>query len=306
MKKTFEQHLYEVMKSDERLVLLTADDSSPELTSIYRDFPARSYRFGISECNLVGAAAGLAKMGFIPVVYTFAPFLVYRAYEFIRCDICVNSYNVKLVGYCSGVKGNNYGPTHHATEDIALLRVLPNITLLSPASQKETEPVLKAAIAHTGPVYIRMGKGFETEVFTDTPAFTIGKSEKIRCGDDVTFVATGNIIANVLDAADMLQAEGIHADIINLSSIKPFDKDTVLESIRRTGKVITVEEHQVIGGIGSAVAECIAESGIQCSFMRMGFLDKFATEYGWHKDILAMNNLSPESIHKAAHTLLGK
>ena len=306
MKKTFEQHLYDAMKKNNRLVLLTADDESEELSRIHSDFPDRHYAFGIAECNLVGAAAGLSKLSFIPIVYTYGAFLTYRAYEFIRCDVCINNYNVKIVGWGSGVKVNNYGPTHHTTEDIALLRVLPNMTLLSPASQKETEPVLKAAIAHTGPVYIRIGKGFETEVFTDTPAFTIGKSERIRCGKDITFVATGNIIANVLEAADMLEAKSIHADIINLSSIKPFDKDTVLESIRRTGKVITVEEHQVIGGIGSAVAECIAESGIQCSFMRMGFLDKFATEYGWHKDILAMNNLSPESIHKAAHTLLGK
>lgn len=294
------------MEENERLVLLTADDESPELNSIHTRFPERHYIFGIAECNLVGAAAGLSKLGFIPIVYTYGAFLTYRAYEFIRCDICINNYNVKIIGWGSGVKVNNYGPTHHTTEDIALLRVLPNMTLLSPASQKETEPVLKAAITHKGPVYIRMGKGFETEVFENTPSFTIGKSEKIRCGNDITFIATGNIIANVLDAANKLQAEGTNADVINLSSIKPFDRDIVLESIQHTRKVITVEEHQVIGGIGSAVAECIAESGIQCTFKRMGFLDKFVTEYGWHKDLLEMNNLSPDSIYQGAQELLGK
>lgn len=306
MKKTFEKSLFGKIKANRKLVLLTADDDSAELKEIYNTLPDQSLRMGISECNLIGTAVGLAKMNFVPVVYTFASFLSARDLEFIRDDICVNNYNVKLVGYASGVKNNNYGPTHHTTEDISILRAIPNLTFLCPASMKEVAPVVDAAIEHRGPVYIRLGKAFETEIFDTEPTFKIGKSYSVRDGKDVSIFATGNIISSVLDAACALAKEGIEAEVVNLSSIKPLDVKTVAASIQKTRRVITVEEHQKIGGIGSAVAEVIADNSLQCKFVRMGFDDKFTVEYGWHKDILEQNGLGVGDIVRVVKDVCGR
>lgn len=296
MKKAFENSLLGLMEQNEKIVLLTADEHSPELTTIRENFPLRCFSFGIAECNMVGAAAGLSRAGFVPLVYTVASFLAFRSFEFIRCDICINNFKVILVGYASGVKINNFGSVHHAIEDIAVLRALPNLTLLSPASVNEVEPVLKAALETTAPVYIRLGKGFEIEIFDAPPSFTIGKSEVIREGDDITIISTGNIISNAVEAAKLLSESGIEVELINLSSIKPLDKDTLLNSIRKTKHVLTLEEHQITGGIGSLTAELIAENSVRCVFERMGFKDRFVTEYGWHKEILEQNGLSTKNV----------
>jgi transketolase len=284
------------MKTDNRIVLLIADELSEELKEIEKIFPDRLFMFGIAECNIIGAAAGLARAGFIPVVYTVAAFLAFRAFEFIRCDVCINKFNVKIVGYASGVKINNFGSAHHAIEDIAVLRSLPNLNLLSPASANEVEPILTAALGCDSPVYIRLGKAFETEIFEKEISFEIGKSKTVRDGKDVTVIGTGNIISNAIEAAKTLSEKGIDCEIINLSSIKPLDKEIIIKSISKTKRVLTIEEHQITGGIGSAVAEIIAENRINCAFERMGFADKFVTEYGWHKEILEQNGLATEDV----------
>lgn len=304
MKKTFERALHAAMLTDERIVLLTADDTSPELAQIMQDFPKRYFVFGIAECNMIGAAAGLARAGFLPVVSTYASFISYRAYEFIRDDVCYNNLPVCLCGVMSGVKVNNYGPTHHETEAISVLRSMPGLTLLSPASMLEVEPVLSAALGCNSPVYVRLGKAFETEIFDSNPTFEIGKSKAIREGKDITIIGTGNIISNAVEAAKILAERGIEAEIINLSSIKPLDKETITNSIRKTNRVLTLEEHQITGGIGSAVAEIIADNRIDCAFKRMGFDDRFVTEYGWHKEILEQNGLSPEDVEKRVMELI--
>lgn len=288
------------MNENENIVLLTADDESEELTIIREKFPTRTIMLGIAECNLVGVASGLTKLGLIPLVYTYGSFLAYRALEFIRCDVCINNLNVKIIGWGSGVKVNNYGPTHHTTEDISMLRVLPNMTIVSPASCYEVEPIVRSSIEHQGPVYIRLGKAFENEIFSNRPSFKIGFSSLFLEGEDITFISTGNIISNVINVSDRLLQEGIKSDVINISSLKPIDRLTIIESIMKTKKVITVEEHQVIGGLGSAVAEIIADEGLPCVFKRIGFNDKFATEYGWYKDIIEQNGLSVDSIYYAA------
>lgn len=304
MKTTFEKALFSAMKIDDKIVLLTADDTSPELVQIAEAFPKRYLPFGIAECNMIGAAAGLARVGFRPFVYTYASFIAYRGYEFIRDDVCYNNLPVCLCGVMSGVKVNNYGPTHHETEAVSLLRSMPNITLLSPASMLEIEPVLKSSLACNSPVYIRLGKAFETEIFNEPPTFEIGKSNVIRDGWDVTIISTGNIISNALEAAITLSERGIEAEIVNLSSIKPLDKQTIIDSIRKTKRVITLEEHQITGGIGSAIAEIIAENRLDCAFVRMGFTDRFITEYGWHKEILEQNGLASEDVILTAEKMI--
>jgi len=297
LKTAFEKSLLGLMEQYEKIVLLTADEHSPELTAIREKFPSRCFSFGIAEFNMVGAAAGLSRAGFIPVVYTVASFLAFRSIEAIRCNICINNFKVILAGFASGVKINNFGPVHHAIEDIAVLRALPELVLLSPASVNEVKPVLKAALETTSPVYIRLGKAFETEIYDSPPSFTIGKCELIREGWDLTIIATGNIIANAIDAAELLEKEfAISTDIINMSTIKPIDKEAILNSATKTHRVVTVEEHQVTGGLGGAISEVLAKSDVNAKLEIIGFNDKFCTAYGLHSDLLEAYGLSAVQI----------
>jgi len=309
MKKAFEECLYKQMKSNEKLVAFFADSVFELYDEFERDYSGRFFNFGIAESNMVAAAGGMAKSSggeLVPVVYTMGPFLSYRAYEFIRNDVCLQKLNVKLVGVCSGVKNNNLGPTHHATEDIAILRVLPNLVLLSPASPKEAAVIFEKSLEYDGAVYIRLGKAFETEIYNDTPNFEIGKSTLIQAGDDITIISTGSIISSVLDATARLREEGINADIINMTTLKPIDEEGIIRSAQKTGRVVTVEEHQIIGGLGSAVSEVLCSNNIRASFERLGFRDTFCTEYGWHRDLLEFYGMSPNSIFNVCKNLLSQ
>lgn len=294
--------MFAAMRENGKLVLITADNDFVDYGAFLREYPGRCYDFGIAECNAVGSAAGFAKEGFIPVVYGVGAFLAYRALEFLRCNICLQNLKAVCVGFGAGAKINNFGATHHSTEDISVLRALPNLSLLSPASVNEVPPILEKAIAHNGPVYIRLGKAYETEIFDANPAFEIGRNGVYREGSDLTFIATGNIISEVIIAADKLKNDGIGAEIINASSLKPVDKDAILKSAKKTGRVLTVEEHQVTGGLGGIVAEVLAGNG-DLAFDRIGFNDTFVKEYGRHKDILETYGLNAESIYKRALNL---
>jgi transketolase len=295
MKKTFEEHLHKLMTNNDKIIALFADSDFDKYEDIARDCPGRYFNFGIAECNMAAAAAGMARDGWIPVVYAVNSFLAYRAYEFIRDDVCLQNLNVKFVGMGAGVKINNYGPTHHTTEDIAVLRVLPNITLLSPASPKEVPVVVDKSIEHYGPVYVRLGKAFEAEIYDSIPSFEIGKSKVIQPGEDITIIATGSIISNAIEAAKSLKSIGITAEIINMSTIKPLDGQAILESAKKTGRVVTLEEHQIYGGLGGAVSEVLCTASVPVQFERMGFRDIYCTDYGWHRDLLEMYGLS--SVH---------
>ncbi|MDR1801986.1 MAG: transketolase family protein [Treponema sp.] len=309
MKNTFEKCLCEQMKINKRIVSFFADSDFGFYEELKKDCPDRFFNFGIAESNMVAAAAGMAQSagrgGVIPVVYTVGAFLTYRAYEFIR-TVCIQKLNVKLVGMGAGVKINNFGPTHHATEDIAILRVLPNLVLLSPASPKEAAVIFEKSLEYDSAVYIRLGKAFETEIYNDTPNFEIGKSTLIQAGDDITIISTGSIISNVLDAAAHLKEEGINADIINMTTLKPIDEEGIIRSAQKTGRVVTVEEHQIIGGPGSAVSEVLCSNHIRASFERLGFRDTFCTEYGWHRDLLEFYGMSPSSIFNVCKNLLSQ
>jgi transketolase len=307
MRNAFGDALFNVLARDEKILLLIADDSPVRFDEIQKKYPERVFNFGIAECNMTGAAGAMANEGFLPVVFAFDCFLAYRALEFIRLDICLQNRKVVFVGHSCGVIGNKAGPTHHSTEDIAVLRVMPNLTILSPASAKEVAPVLDAAICHAGPVYIRLGKAFETEIYETPPDFVTGRANVIQAGNDITIVASGSIIADAVEAAKMLQKGGISAEIINMSTIKPLDGRTLVESAKKTGRVLTVEEHSIYGGLGGAVSECLLKSGVPLKgFDIMGFNDTFCTEYGWHRDLKRAYGLSPQHIADRCGKLLKK
>jgi transketolase len=297
MRNAFGDVLFNIMAANKKIILLIADIPPVRYNDIKTDYPERVFNFGIGECNMVGAAAAVANEGFIPIVFDMDCFLAYHVLEFMRLDICLQKQNVKFAGYSCGVIGNNFGPTHHATEDIACLRALPNLTLLSPASAKEVAPVVEKAVAYTGPVYIRLGKAFETEIYNDTPQFEIGKSNIIQSGNDITIIATGSIIADAIEAAKILRKEGVMAEIINMSTIKPLDCEAIIKSASKTKRVVTVEEHTIYGGLGGAVSECLLKAGVQLKgFDIIGFNDTFCTAYGWHRDLKKMYGLSTEHI----------
>lgn len=296
MKKTFETAIDHLLSLDKRYVLLLADSDFEKYESVKSKYQHRCINFGIAENNMVTAAAAIAKDGMIPIVYTVGAFLAYRAYESIRDDVCLHNLNVKIVGMGQGVKINNFGPTHHSTEDIAVLRVLPNLTIISPASPLEVVPAFEAAVLHEGPVYFRLGKAFEEEIYSEPPKFQIGKWNVLESGTDITLISTGNIISNVLSAAKKLNESGVSAEVINASTLKPIDKECLINSARKTGKVVTVEEHQIYGGLGGAVSEVLTANGVNVMMDMIGFNDTFCTTYGWHRDLLEANGLSSMQI----------
>lgn len=296
MRKTYENSIYELMKKNEKIVALVADSGLGKYEDIEKEFPDRLFNFGIAESNMIAAGAAMAKEGFIPVIYALNNFMVYRAYEFIRNDVCLQNRNVKFVGLGAGVVANTLGPTHHTTEDISCLRVLPNMTLVSPASPKEVPVVLEKSVNFTGPVYIRLGKAFEREIYENDSPFEIGKSTVLTEGNDLTVIATGSITADALEAVNKLKEKGVNAELINASTIKPFDEETLLKSAKKTKKVVSVEEHQVTGGLGAAVAETLCKAGIGAKLDIIGFENTFCSDYGWHQDLKRMYGMSPDHI----------
>jgi transketolase len=296
MRKKYEETLFHLMGENQKLLALVADSGTGKYEDIKRCYPDRYLNFGIAEANMIAAAAGLAKEGLVPVCYAIGSFVVYRAYEFIRNDICLQRRNVKIVGLGSGLKNNNYGPTHHTTEDIAIFRVLPNFTLLSPASPLEVSPLLNAAVEFDGPVYIRLGKAFEAEIHRSVPAFKIGKCTIMREGADISIIGTGSNVADAIEAADLLAVEGISAEVLNMSTLKPLDTEAILATARKTGRIVTVEEHQIAGGLGSAIAETLCLSGVQARVGMLGLNDIFCQGYGYHAVLKERHGLSVKHI----------
>ncbi|MGN0141587.1 MAG: transketolase family protein [Roseburia sp.] len=304
MRNTYKSVIYDLHKENEKIVSVIADSGTDELRNVREDFPSRVVECGLSECNAIGVAAGMAASGSIPIVYGMAPFLLYRAYEFIRDDICIQNLNVKIVGSGAGIIYNNLGPTHHATEDIAIMRTLPNMKVLSIASPKEVIPVMKCAVQLNGPVYVRFGKAWEEEIYDKEAIFEYGKGTVLREGKDMTIISTGSIISSVLKAHDLLEKEGYTIRVINFSTVKPIDKECIKLAAKETGKILVVEEHSVLGGLASAVAEVVVEGGIGIQFRKMGFENRFCTDYGWYQDIKRLNGLGEDDIYMMAKKML--
>lgn len=300
MRNVYAKIIEVLHKENDKIVSVVADSGTDELLEIRRNYPDRFVECGISECNAIGVAAGLAASGAIPVVYGMASFLLYRAYEFIRDDICIQNLNAKIVGSGAGIIYNNLGPTHHATEDIAIMRALPNMKILSIASPKEVVPVMQCAIQLEGPVYIRFGKAWEEEIYEHEALFDYGKGQEISNGSDMTIISTGSIISSVMKAARLLEEEGRSVRVINMSTIKPLDEECIVRAAVETGKILVVEEHNIIGGLGSAVADVIAKNNVDVFFDKMGFKDQFCKDYGWYQDIKKMNGLGEIDIYHEA------
>lgn len=281
------------------VVVLEADLGNATKSNAFKEVaPERYFNMGISEQDLIGTAAGFAAAGKIPLASTFAVFATGRAFEQVRNSVCYPKLNVKICATHAGLTVGADGGSHQAIEDISLMRTLPNMTVINPADAKEAEAAVLAAIDYQGPVYIRLGRAETKDIHDDSYHFEWGKAEVLRQGSDVTIFATGIMTAKALDAAETLAKQGIQAEVINVHTIKPLDEETVIASAKKTGKVVTAEEHSIIGGLGSAVAEVLAR---QCPTKQafVGVQDSFG-ESGSPDDLLEKYGLTTEAIVKAA------
>lgn len=282
---------------DERVVVLTADlAESTRVRKFAEENPERFFDVGVAEQNLAGVSAGLSFEGMIPFMTSFATFSPGRNWEQIRVSIALSRANVKIIGGHAGVATGKNGPSHQATEDIAITRVLPGMTVLSPATATQAEAMVVAALKHEGPVYIRTARP-ETPDFTKPREYQIGKAEVYRPGSEITICATGILVYEALMVAEELAREKVECEVINVSSIKPLDEETIIASAKKTGKVITMEDHQAIGGMGSAVAELLAEK-CPVQVRRVGIQDRFGISGEWG-EVYAQMGLDRPSLKKA-------
>jgi transketolase len=293
--------LAELAEQDRNLVLV-AQDFGP-LRGFTERFPDRHLDVGISEENLIGVAAGLAHAGKLPFVLGMAPFVSMRGFEQIRDDCAYNRNNVKFLAPFAGLEAGPWGATHHAIEDIALLRTIPGMTILSPADPNESLRAVRAAAATAGPVYIRLG--FLRPIDGYDAPFRVGEMVALRDGDDATIVATGSCVQAALATHDALRGRGIAARVLNAHTLKPLDRAAVTRAARETGRLVTVEEHFVDGGLGGAVAEVLAELGAG-RLRRVGVRDRFCTEVAPYPELLRIHGIDAAGIEAAVTELVAE
>lgn len=287
------------------VVVLDADLSGSTKTSKFaKAFPDRFFNIGIAEQDMVGTAAGLAIAGKLPFVSTFAVFATGRAWEQVRQSVCYPNLSVKIVASHAGVTVGEDGGSHQSVEDIAVMRVIPNMTVIVPADGPETLQAIEAAAEHKGPCYVRVGRNKVPTLFGDEYRFRIGKAHVFHEGKDAAIIATGIMVAEALKARDLLKAGGIDAGVINMSTIKPLDAETVIAAAQRCGAIVTAEEHSIIGGLGGAVAEALAE-GAPVPMVRIGVRDAFGTS-GDQEGLLRHYGISAEHIAEAVKEVVRK
>jgi transketolase len=305
IRKGFGRGLLEAGKRDENVVAACADLTDSTQMSLFKnEFPKRFVEIGVAEQNLVTVGAGLAAMGKIPFVSSYAAFSPGRNWEQIRTTICLNDRPVKVVGSHAGVSVGPDGATHQMLEDIALMRVLPNMVVIAPCDSVEAEKATLAMAKDKRPNYVRLAREATPIITTKDTPFEIGKAYVFAEGKDVSIIATGTMTYQALVAAEKLYKDGIDAEVVHVPTIKPLDKETILASVRKTGCVITVEEAQIIGGLGGAIAELLGEE-FPVPVTRMGMKDRFG-ESGEPGELLEHFGLTAKHIAMTAHHILDK
>jgi transketolase len=305
IRKGFGRGLLEAGKKNENVVAACADlTDSTQMSLFAKEFPERFTQIGVAEQNLVTVGAGLAAMGKIPFVSSYAAFSPGRNWEQIRTTICLNDRPVKIVGSHAGVSVGPDGATHQMLEDIALMRVLPNMVVIAPCDSIEAEKATMAMAKDKRPNYLRLAREATPVITTADTPFAIGKAYVFEKGADITLIATGTMTYHALVAAEKLYKDGIEAEVIHVPTIKPLDAETILKSVRKTGAVVTAEEGQIIGGLGGAIAELLAEEH-PVPLKRIGMQDRFG-ESGAPEQLLEHFGLDAKHIHLAAHAVLNK
>ena len=295
--------LVELGEQNPSVVVLDADLSGSTKTGLFaKKFPERFFNMGIAEANMVCTAAGLAAAGKIPFVSTFAIFAAGRAWEQIRQSVAYPKANVKIVPTHGGVTVGEDGGSHQSVEDIAIMRAIPNMTVIVPADAVETAAAVRAVAAFKGPVYLRLGRNRVPTIFDDSSTFEIGKGTVMVDGTDLTFVTTGLMTAQALIAAERLMKEGISARVLHMATVKPLDGELLLDAALETGAIVTAEEHSIVGGLGGAVAEFLSEQS-PTPLVRVGVNDRFGTS-GKSEELLKYFGLTHEELEDAARRVL--
>ncbi len=306
MRNIFADEICRQMREQENIVFLTAECGFGVVEPIERGFPERYYNTGIAEQSLVGTAAGLCLRGLKPVAYTMAMFLTMRAYEQIRVDVAYQNLPVLLAGVIPGLGYGNSGPTHHVIEDAAIMRVLPNMTVVYPSCEADVRAAARQGLAMSGPCYIGLGRvSANYQPPYQETAFQIGKSIRVRDGRDAALISCGPALPNTVAAAELLEKDGIRVRVINMHTIKPLDTEAIEQAAVDCGLIITVEEENIIGGLGGAVAEYLAEhSERKCRFKRVGIPDTYGNVFGSYSYLQKMYGIDADGIAKQVREYL--
>ena len=281
MRTAFIEELFDMARGDKRLVFMVGDLGFGVVTQFMKELPNQFVNTGVAEQNMTGMAAGMALTGKIVFTYSIANFPVLRPLEQIRNDICYHNANVRIVAVGGGMAYGSLGPSHHATEDIAIARALPNMTVIAPGDPIEARLATRQLMEYDGPVYLRLGRAGEPIVHQSAPNFQIGKAITVRDGADVTLISTGGLLHNTMLAAKKLAEVNLEARVISMHTIKPLDEAIVLKAARETKAIFTIEEHSITGGLGGAVSELLAESNLPLRlFNRIGLNNEFSSVVG--------------------------
>ena len=297
MRGAFFSALLELAEKDERVNLVVGDLGFGVVEEFARRFPKRFLNAGVAEQNMTGIAAGMALSGKIVFTYSIANFPILRCLEQVRNDVCYHNANVKIVAVGGGLAYGALGATHHATEDLAILRSLPQMVVVAPGDPLETEAATRAVTAHAGPCYLRLGRAGEAKVHRTQINFVLGKAIEIREGSDATLISTGGMLGTAMQVADLLSDAGVQTRLLSMHTVRPLDTAAIKSAVRETGAVFTLEEHSVVGGLGGAVAEFLSENWeAPVVFKRFGLPSEFSCFVGSQEYMRARHGLSAESV----------
>jgi len=307
MRNAFLSELHDLAREDSRIVFITGDLGFGVVEGFMKELPDQFVNAGVAEQNMTGMAAGMALSGKIVFTYSIANFPTLRCLEHIRNDVCYHDADVKVVSVGGGFAYGSMGATHHATEDLGVMRLLPNMVVVAPGDPVEARAATRAVVAHSGPCYLRLGKAGEPVVHDQPIDFELGKAIVVREGSDATLISTGGMLPSALRVAASLAGKGVELRVLSMHTLKPLDDEAVLRAASETRALVTLEEHSVIGGLGSAVAEILAESiDVRTYFKRLGVPSRFSPRVGSQEYLLAENGLEASSIQGAIIDLLDR
>jgi transketolase len=307
MRNAFLDELFELAQQDSRIVFITGDLGFSVVERYMEELPDQFVNAGVAEQNMTGVAAGMALCGKIAFTYSIANFPTLRCLEHVRNDVCYHDANVKVVSVGGGFAYGTLGATHHATEDLGVMRMLPNMVVVAPGDPVETRAATRAIADYDGPCYLRLGKAGEPDVHESPVQLELGKAIVVRNGDDATLISTGGMLHLAVRVADALAEEGIETRVLSMHTLSPVDEEAVLGAARETGALVTVEEHSIVGGLGSAVAELLAETNdVHVPFRRAGVPPRFSPRIGSQQFLLGENRLDVAPIARTVRELLGK
>jgi transketolase len=305
MRTAFFETLEQLAEKDHRIHLIVGDVGYGAVSSFYRRFPSRFLNAGVAEQHMIGVATGMALSGKIVFVYSLANFPVLRCVEQIRNDVCYHHANVKIVSVGAGLSYGSLGMTHHATEDVAVMRAMPGMMVVSPGDPLETKYAVRALAEHQGPAYLRLGRTNEPVVHPGPITFSLGSAIHVRAGNMLTLIATGTMMPTAVRAAEVLDTEGISVRLLSMHTISPLDGKAVLAAARATSAIATLEEHSIVGGLGSAVAEVLAESGeLHVPFRRLGLPPQLSSHVGSQEYLRGIYSLSLEGVLESIQDLV--